>query len=133
MSYMRISGVIVMKHSRKTVKMRQPKGEICVGMRDAPILHTKEDMIKRKFILTIFFDRPDHSEDFESSDLTTILTNAFEHWNSPTDWYELNIAEIDRDDKLANIDSLELINELQKRKVRMKVDDEMYQVIVMKP
>jgi hypothetical protein len=120
-------------HSRKTVEMRQPTDEMCVSMRDAPILRTKEDMIKRRFILTIFFDRPDKSEDFESSDLSTILTNAFDHWHSPTDWSELNIAEIDRDDKLAKIDSLELINELQKRKVRMKVDDEMYQVIVIPP
>jgi len=122
-----------MEHSKKTVIMRQPTDDYCVNLRDAPILHTKEDMIKRKFILTIFFDRPDKSEDFESSDLSTILTNAFDYWHAPTDWFELNIAEIDRDDKLAKIDSLELINELQKRKVRMKVDDEMYQVIVLPP
>jgi len=120
-------------HSRKTVKMRQPTDEICVSMRDAPILHTKEDMIKRRFILTIFFDRPDHSEDFESDELATTLTNAFDHWHMPTAWSELNIAEIDRDDELAKIDTLELVNELQKRKVRMKVDDEFMQVIVMRP
>lgn len=120
-------------HSRKTVKMRQPTDEICVGMRDAPILHTKEDMIKRRFILTIFFDRPDHSEEFESDKLATILTNSFNHWHAPTDWSELTIAEVDRDDELAKIDTLELVNELQKRKVRMKVDDEMYQVIVLPP
>ena len=121
------------KHSRKTVTMRQPTSEFCVSLRDAPILRTKEDMIKRRFILTIFFDRPDNSENFESEDLSNILTNAFDHWNAPTDWSELHIAEVDRDDKLAKIDSLELVNELQKRKVRMKVDDEMYQVIVISP
>ena len=120
-------------HSRRTVKMRQPTDELCVNGRDAPILHTKEDMIKRRFILTIFFDRPDTSEDFESDELGTILTNAFDHWHMPTAWSELTIAEIDRDDKLAKIDTLELVNELQKRKVRMKVDDEFMQVVVISP
>jgi len=120
-------------HSRKTVKMRQPTSELCVTMRDAPILRTKEDMIKRRFILTVFFDRPDTSENFEADELATTLTNAFDHWHMPTAWSELTIAEVNRDDELAKIDSLELINELQKRNVRMKVDDEMYQVIVMRP
>ena len=102
------------------------------NMRDAPILR-KRDEIRRRFMLTIFFDNPETSEEFTAEDLSTTLCNAFNHWRVPARWSDLNISEIEREDKFAEFDTLALINELQARKVRMKVDNMMMRVVVMAP
>jgi hypothetical protein len=104
------------------------------SMRDAPVLR-EESTKKRRFMFTLFFDEfrndsDDRSETFEADELSTMLENAFYRWSSAPPWEKLTVMEVDREDKLAEVSSLALINELQKRKVRMKVDDEMYQVVV---
>lgn len=102
--------------------------------RDAPILR-EEPKHKRRFMFTLFFDdfrkdSEDTFESFEADELSTMLENAFYHWHADPPWEKLMVMEVDREDKLAEISSLALMNELQKRKIKMKVDDEMYQVIV---
>lgn len=102
--------------------------------RDAPILR-EEPKHKRRFMFTLFFDEfrndsDDRSETFEADELATMLDNAFYRWHAAPPWDKLEVMEVAREDKLAEVSSLALINELQKRKIKMKVDDEMYQVVV---
>jgi hypothetical protein len=105
--------------------------------RDAPIL-SEDNRKRRRFMFTLFFDEfrndnDDRSETFEADELSTMLENAFYRWSAAPPWEQLTVHEIERDDDLEKIDSLKLINELQKRKIKMKVDDEMYQVVVYEP
>jgi hypothetical protein len=106
--------------------MRDPQHYQCMEWKEPPTL-PYEDRIHRQFLLNIFFDRQDKSDDFTSEDLCTTLTNAFSSWHMPPGWDRLTIGELETKSDITELTpytARQLINELQRRGAMMKIDPE---------
>ena len=116
--------------------MLDPNWYQCMEWKEPPTL-PKEDRIRRLFLMTIFFDREDSSEDFSSEDLCTTLSNAFNTWYCPPHWSDLTIKELEKKTDLTEFSTRQLINELQKRGAMIKInpdgDDGVYGTIIACP